>query len=429
MGIPYTFLWKLSGILTTLSRFWNALIMVVLPLPHKPHSITPHLLPEVRLAARLLTCASTASGQRNVPPKRHTSPSTALLSSFAAVTSSKGSLKRSFVVLGRDSRDISVSISWGFPYCSMSACIQSFDYPVVEMAPAVALVPLAASSDSLLLEEVTDISAQPAGIDFAVFSFRQQAAYLYLPCSISKQDGFEFIQRFMSVIPRGVSADNIFVFFFVFVFIFIFYIGMGQLYGQLTGQLRRNLLWQLPGCLQGQRIECRGSDSGSRLKLYQSPFHKTLPGLADILLGGREPHAEDGGMAGKRHLPTQTVRLIQEVVVECHLRRVERTALRFRPEPVDVVVYACHDLPFRTVDDVLLRLLVKFRLRCHADILHPRLQFGLVEEAQFAVGLVVRDDAAHHQLVKIAHFDAEEFRGLGCRDQLVRLFHISVVLM
>ena len=126
MGIPYTFLWKLSGILTTLSRFWNALIMVVLPLPHRPHSITPHLLPEVRLAARLLTCASTAPGQRNVPPKRHTSPSTALSSSFAAVSSSKGSLKRSFVVLGRDSRDISISISWGFPYCSMSACIQSF---------------------------------------------------------------------------------------------------------------------------------------------------------------------------------------------------------------------------------------------------------------------------------------------------------------
>ena len=53
----------------------------------------------------------------------------------------------------------------------------------------------------------------------------------------------------------------------------------------------------------------------------------------------------------------------------------------------------------------------------------------LLEKAQFAVGLVVGDDAAYHQLVKIAHFDAEEFSGLGRRDQLVRLSHISVVLM
>ena len=97
------------------------------------------------------------------------------------------------------------------------------------------------------------------------------------------------------------------------------------------------------------------------------------------------------------------------------------------PKTVNVVVYACHDLPLRTVDDVLLCLLVEFRLRCYAYILHPCLQFGFVKKAQFAVGFVVRDDASHHQLVKITHFDSEKFRGLGRRDQLVRLFHISVV--
>ena len=163
------------------------------------------------------------------------------------------------------------------------------------------------------------------------------------------------------------------------------------------------------------------------MKLYQPTLLKMLTCLADVLLGGREPHAEDGGMAGKRHIPPKSVCFVQEVVVECHLCRVERAALRFCPEPVDVVVYACHDLPFRTVDDVLLCLLVEFRLQCHADVLHPRLQVCLVEEAQFAVWFVLRDDASHHQLVKITHFDSEKFRGRGRRDQLVRLFHIFVV--
>lgn len=97
-------------------------------------------------------------------------------------------------------------------------------------------------------------------------------------------------------------------------------------------------------------------------------------------------------------------------MIKCYLRRVERAALRFCPKLVNVVVYARHDLPLRTVDDVLLCLLVEFRLRCHAYILHPCLQFGFVKEAQFAVGLVVRYDASHHQLVKITHFDSEKFR-------------------
>ena len=107
---------------------------------------------------------------------------------------------------------------------------------MVEMAPAVAFVPLPVSSDSLLLEEIPDIPAQSVCIDRAIFSFRQQSGYLFLPCRVSKQDGFKFFQRLITVIPRGLSVDNIFV------FVFIFYIRMGQLYGQLTGQLGRNLL-------------------------------------------------------------------------------------------------------------------------------------------------------------------------------------------
>ena len=46
----------------------------------------------------------------------------------------------------------------------------------------------------------------------------------------------------------------------------------------------------------------------------------------------------------------------------------------------------------------------------------PQEAVGFVKEAQFAVGLVVRYDASHHQLVKITHFDSEKFRGLGRRD-------------
>ena len=109
---------------------------------------------------------------------------------------------------------------------------------MVEMAPAVAFVPLPASSDSLLLEEIPDMPAQSLCVDCAVFSFRQQSGYLLLPCCVSKQDGFKFFQRLITVIPRGLRVDNI----LVFVFIYIFYIRMGQLYGQLTGQLWRNLL-------------------------------------------------------------------------------------------------------------------------------------------------------------------------------------------
>ena len=104
------------------------------------------------------------------------------------------------------------------------------------MAPAVTFVPLPFSSNLLLVEEVPDIPAQLVCIDRAVFSFRQQSGYLLLPCRVSKQDGFKFFQRLITVIPRGLSVDNIFV------FVFIFYIRMGQLYGQLTGQLGRNLL-------------------------------------------------------------------------------------------------------------------------------------------------------------------------------------------
>lgn len=125
----------------------------------------------------------------------------------------------------------------------MSDCIQFLNDPMVEIASAVALVPLPVLSDSLFLEEIPDISAQPGGIDRAVFSFRQQSGYPLLPCGIGQQDGFEFTQRFMSVIPRGVRVDNIFV------FVFIFYTGMGQLHGQLMGQLSGHLLWQPPRCL------------------------------------------------------------------------------------------------------------------------------------------------------------------------------------
>ena len=114
---------------------------------------------------------------------------------------------------------------------------------MVEMAPAVAFVPLPVSSNLLLVEEIPDIPAQSFCVDCAVFSFRQQTAYLFLPCRVSKQDGFKFFQRLITVIPRELRVDNI----LVFVFVFIFYIGMGQLYGQLTGQLWRNLLRCLLG--------------------------------------------------------------------------------------------------------------------------------------------------------------------------------------
>ena len=107
---------------------------------------------------------------------------------------------------------------------------------MVKMAPAVAFVPLPVSSNLLLVEEIPDIPAQSVCIDRAVFSFRQQSGYLFLPCRISKQDGFKFFQRLIIVIPRGLGVDNILV------FVFIFYIRMGQLYGQFTGQLGRNLL-------------------------------------------------------------------------------------------------------------------------------------------------------------------------------------------
>ena len=109
---------------------------------------------------------------------------------------------------------------------------------MVEMAPAVAFVPLPVSSNLLLVEKIPDIPAQLVCIDCAVFSFRQQSGYLLLPCCVSKQDGFKFFQRLITVIPRGLRVDNI----LVFVFIYIFYIRMGQLYGQLTGQLWRSLL-------------------------------------------------------------------------------------------------------------------------------------------------------------------------------------------
>lgn len=82
---------------------------------------------------------------------------------------------------------------------------------------------------------------------------------------------------------------------------------------------------------------------------------------------------------------------------------------------------------FRAVYDIRLRLLVEFRLRGDADVSLPCLQLGLVEKAQFAVGLVVRYDTAHHQFVQITYLDTEERCRLGCRNQLFRIFHVAVI--
>lgn len=67
-------------------------------------------------------------------------------------------------------------------------------------------------------------------------------------------------------------------------------------------------------------------------------------------------------MTGERHVPPQAVRLVQEVMVQCYLRGIKWAALRLRPKAVDVFVDACHDLPFGTVDDILLCFTVEFRL-------------------------------------------------------------------
>ena len=227
---------------------------------------------------------------------------------------------------------------------------------MVKVAAAVVFLLSRNSTYALFAEKVPDVPLHPCRIQRAFFFFRQHFRYVVLPACVCKQQYLQFIQWFQIVLPRVLVGYNIFICFFVF------YIRMGKLHGQLAGQPGCQWREQLCGMWFGQRIHGRVTDAAACPELYQPPFHEMLACLADVLLGRRQPYADDCRMAGERHVPSQAVRLVQEIVIQCHLRGIERTAIRFCPETVDVFVDACHDLPFGSVEDILLRLTVEFLL-------------------------------------------------------------------